>query len=132
MSNQIFKIPLWNHWNGKYTPKSPKLPKYPKNYKMSKKKTLWNLLIDQNSLKISKTTKTRKPLKWQKYPFGVTRMANILLKSPKYLQNHKMSKKNPSKSLNWPKLHQVFLFLIWWLILSFNNLNILCAWCKTV
>ena len=53
MSNQIFKIPHWNQWNGKYTPKSPK---YPKNYKMSKKKTLLNLLIDQNSLKISKTT----------------------------------------------------------------------------
>ena len=53
MSSQISKIPRWSHWNGKYTPKSPK---YPKNYKMSKKKTLLNLLIDQNSLKISKTT----------------------------------------------------------------------------
>ena len=37
--------------------KCPKGPKYPKNHKMSKK-TPPNLLIDQNRLKISKTTKS--------------------------------------------------------------------------
>ena len=72
--------------------KCPKWPKYPKNHKMSKKNPP-NLLIDQNRLKISKTTKsTWKPLKWPKlplkrlecavnspkYPFGITGMANIL------------------------------------------------------
>ena len=70
-----------------------KLPKYPKNHKMSKKKTPRYLLIDQNSFKISKMTKTTwKSLKWPKYPWNDLNeqsnhqntpfaMANILLQT---------------------------------------------------
>ena len=51
--------------------KTPKLSKHPKNRKMSKTNPTQNLLIDQNSLKISKTIKTtQKPLKWWKYPWN--------------------------------------------------------------
>ena len=91
MTTPISKMPLGSHWNDECTPKMTKIIKIPQ--KSQNVPPSQNLLIDQNRLKISKTTKsTRKPLKWPKlprkrlewavkspkYPFGITGMVNIL------------------------------------------------------
>ena len=64
MSTQISKIPLWSNWNNEYTLKITKIIKTPQKSQNVQNKPPQNLLIDQNSLKISKMTKTtQKPLK---------------------------------------------------------------------
>ena len=96
MTTQISKTPLGSHWNDECTPKMTKIIKIPQksqNVQIPPPPPPKNLLIDQNRLKIYKTTKsTWKPLKWPKlprkrlewavkspkYPFGIIGMVNIL------------------------------------------------------
>ena len=63
MTTQISKIPLWSHWNDECTPKITKITKIPQKSQnvQTPPPPQKNLLIDQNRLKMTKST--RKPLK---------------------------------------------------------------------